>query len=150
MDPVERPSTSQTYLDICNILKLRSTCTRAQHAAVLVGTDGHVVSMGYNGSPHGQPHCTDVGCLMDGGHCVSCLHAEENMLLFAPVERSRGGTVYITSIPCFRCATRIVQAGVKQIVYDGRNAAYATDAHLRERMLQMFETANVTFLSFSC
>lgn len=138
----ERISSDEAYLDICGVLKQRATCLRAKHAAVMVGEDGHVVSMGYNGSPHGQPHCLDAGCLMDGGHCARCLHAEMNMLLHA---WEANATVYITSRPCFRCATALVQCGVARIVVDGRNPVYTTDAHLYDEMLAMFQRASVVY-----
>ena len=44
----------------------RGTCSRLQVGAVIV-KDNHVVSMGYNGSPPGAPHChhsrIDEACL---------------------------------------------------------------------------------------
>ena len=140
-----RPSPTQVYLDMCRELRKLATCVRGQHAALMVGTDKHVVSMGYNGSPHGQPHCVDDGCLMDDSHCTRCIHAELNMLLFADPSRSRGSTVYITGRPCFRCATALVQVGVRAIIVDGRNQAYTTDDHLTSAMWTMFERAGVQY-----
>jgi dCMP deaminase len=138
-----RPSADAVYLAQVEALRQRSTCRRGQHAALMVDTSGHVVSMGYNGSPHGEPHCLDVGCLMDEGHCVRCLHAELNMLLFADPLRAQHSTVYVTARPCFRCATALVQMGVARLVTG--ETAYTTDDRLLPAMLEMFARQGLVF-----
>ncbi|MEJ2446489.1 MAG: hypothetical protein P8Y37_00895, partial [Anaerolineales bacterium] len=51
--------------------------------AVSIVQDKRILTTGYNGSPRGLPHCTEVGCLMDNGHCVRTLHAEQNAIIQA-------------------------------------------------------------------
>lgn len=138
-----RPSADVVYLAQVEALRARATCLRGKHAALMVDTEGHVVSMGYNGSPHGEPHCLDVGCLMDGDHCARCLHAEINMLLYVSPGVSRGSTVYITARPCYRCATALVQMGVARVVTGG--TAYTTDDPLYSAMLAMFARSGLSF-----
>ena len=79
-----RISKNQMYAQILRIVAHRSTCNKPNSALII--KDGRIISMGYNGSPKGQPHCIDfnVGCLpsSDGG-CIRTIHAEQNAIAFA-------------------------------------------------------------------
>ena len=102
-------------------VKLLSTCERtkpngekAAYACVLLTSDLHIVSYGYNGVAAGLPN----GCLhpdVPGG--CGCIHAEENALLNV---RSwvRPKVAVITGAPCDRCAMRLVQAGIEYIIFE--------------------------------
>lgn len=46
----------------------------------------------------------------------TAIHAEVWAVLVAG-SRAIGGTVYTTTFPCFQCAEKIVQAGIKSVVY---------------------------------
>ena len=71
------------FLDIATLVSERATCPRRQVGAVLV-RDRQILATGYNGSVQGQPHCIDVGCLIDEtGSCRRTIHAEKNALLQA-------------------------------------------------------------------
>ncbi len=60
---VKRPSWDQYFLTITRQVAERSTCLRAKVGAVIV-RDRSILATGYNGSPAGLPHCTEVGCLV--------------------------------------------------------------------------------------
>ena len=115
----ERPSWNEYFMNVAHEVAKRSTCERAQVGAVIV-KDKRILTTGYNGSPRGLPHCTEVGCLMDNGHCVRTLHAEQNAIIVAALHGviTEGATIYITHQPCFLCAKMIINAGIVQIVYD--------------------------------
>ncbi len=51
-----RPSWNQTFIDICDVLRNRSTCQRLKTAAILV-KDRNIISIGYNGTPIKRQHC---------------------------------------------------------------------------------------------
>ena len=97
----------------------RATCPRRQVGCVLV-KDSRIISTGYNGSPPGLPHCTEIGCRMEDGHCTRTIHAEENALIQMaalggpPVA---GAVAFITDQPCLRCAERLYAAGVREFNY---------------------------------
>jgi len=114
-------------MSIARQVATRSTCNRAQVGAVIVRDDNTIVSTGYNGSPRGQAHCNDVGHLMRDGHCIRALHAESNALDWA-FERLDGYTLYTTHYPCWNCAQRIINCGVRRVVYgqDYRNGEEVT------------------------
>ncbi len=118
-DKMNRPTWNEYFLNIAREVAQRSTCERAKVGAVIV-KDKRILTTGYNGSPRGLAHCTEVGCLMDNGHCVRTLHAEQNAIIQAALHGviTEGATIYITHQPCFNCAKTIINAGISEIVYD--------------------------------
>ncbi len=116
---IQRPSWDKYFMNIANEVAKRSTCERAQVGAVIV-KEKRILTTGYNGSPRGLPHCFEVGCLMDNGHCVRTLHAEQNAIIQAALHGiiTEGATIYVTHQPCFLCAKMIINAGLVRIVYD--------------------------------
>ncbi len=98
----------------------RSTCPRAAVGAVIV-RDKRILTTGYNGSPRGLAHCTDVGCLMVNDHCVRTLHAEQNAIIQGALHGVdvSGSTLYVTHQPCLVCAKMIINAGIERVVYGG-------------------------------
>lgn len=119
-----RPNVDDYFMQLAHATKLRSTCSRAQVGAVLV-SDGRIISAGFNGTPHGVPHCDEFGCFMVNGHCRGAVHAEMNALLHAP---SYGDTLYTTHSPCLDCLKAIINHGVIRVVYDIDYADDARDA----------------------
>lgn len=115
-----RPSWDDYFLSLAKAAATRATCLRKQVGAVLV-LDRRVVSVGYNGSPPGEAHCTDegVGCLMEHGHCVATVHAEVNAIAQAARHGTRveGATAYVTIRPCPSCNKLLLAAGVSRVVW---------------------------------
>ena len=114
----DRPSWDEYFMSIAVMVAARSTCPRKSVGAVLV-KDNQILATGYNGSIRGMPHCTDVGCMMENGHCVATVHAEANAL----VQAARygvsvdGATIYVTASPCWNCFKLLANAGIRRIVY---------------------------------
>jgi len=83
--------------------------------AVIADEYNRVVSVGYNGLPHGLPD--DRGILDDRQMRLACtIHAEENALLFAnrSVQDCR---IYTYPVPpCGLCAAKILQSGMSEVV----------------------------------
>ena len=74
-----RPTWEEYYMLMAKVASLRATCPRASCGVVLVDPNTHhVIATGYNGSPPGEIHCIDEGCLMVDGHCQRAIHAEVN------------------------------------------------------------------------
>jgi dCMP deaminase len=107
-------------LGVSRLLGKRGTCPRARVGAV-IEKDGRILSTGYNGSLPGEPHCDDVGCDMQGGHCVRTVHAEANAICFAARHgiNLNGSTLYTTGWLggcCPNCTKLAYSAGIKEIV----------------------------------
>lgn len=105
------------FFDLAHLAASRATCPRLAVGAVVV-KENRVVSMGYNGSPKGLPHCTEVGCLMEGGGCVRTTHAEANALLGVDRNTLYDAVMYCTNEPCPNCAKLIANSTIKALYYD--------------------------------
>lgn len=122
----KRPDWDHYFMQVADLVKTRSTCTRRQVGAVLVN-GRHIIATGYNGAVTGAPHCEDAGCIrqqmgIKSGErhelCVA-VHAEQNALIQAAQYgiSVAGATLYCTAMPCAICAKLIVNAGIRRVVY---------------------------------
>jgi len=129
-----RPTWDEYFMRIAAVVATRATCDRKHVGAIIVDPLRRIVSTGYNGSAKGLPHCDDAGHELkeiDGRmSCVRTLHAESNALDDAG-RRADGGTLYVTVVPCYDCAKRIANAGIKRVVYgewyESRNTSLVLD-----------------------
>lgn len=112
-----RPSWPEYFMRAAYLIATRATCDRKHVGAVIVTPENRVVASGYNGSPRNTPSCDEAGHELHQNHCVRTLHAESNALDFAG-QAASGCTLYVTVIPCYDCAKRVVNAGIKKVVYD--------------------------------
>ncbi|WFD36008.1 dCMP deaminase [Malassezia cuniculi] len=145
-----RPSWDAYFVSLCTLASMRSNCMKRRVGAVIV-RDNRVLSTGYNGTPRGLTNCNEGGCARcnESAPCGSsldeclCLHAEENALL--ELGRDRGGaqgtTLYCNTCPCLRCAVKIAQTGVQQVVYQ---LAYSMD----DRSRQILNAAGVSIRQY--
>jgi dCMP deaminase len=138
---MNRPSWEEYFMDITRLVAKRSTCLRRQVGAVLV-MDKRLLATGYNGAPSGLAHCLEVGCLREqkqvptGERHELCrgLHAEQNAIIQAAFHgiRIQGATLYCTNLPCVICSKMVINAGIKEIIYE---SGYADDL-TRELLLE--------------
>lgn len=114
-----RKSWDQYFMDIAHVVSTRATCDRKHVGAVIV-RDRNILATGYNGSIPGEPHCDDVGHLMEDGHCVRTVHAEVNAIYQAAKNgvRLEGSTIYTNTFPCWGCFKSLAAVGIQRIVYD--------------------------------
>jgi dCMP deaminase len=122
-----RPDWDVYFMDIAHVVKTRSNCSRRNVAAVIV-KDRRIISTGYNGAPRGVRNCDEGGCprcassVPSGsglGDCI-CSHAEENAITQAAYHgiSTKDASIYVTLSPCLMCAKMIVNAGIREVVYD--------------------------------
>lgn len=117
-----RISRHNMFMDIARIVAKRGTCPRLCVGAVVVRDCKKIVSIGYNGAPPGKPHCTEVGCLMNGVSCIRADHAEFNALReyveLVDYCLDNRLSLYVTHSPCEECARYIVKARVKSVYFE--------------------------------
>lgn len=115
-----RPSWDHYFMAMAHMVAERSTCERLRGGAVLV-KDKRMIATGYNGAPSGMAHCDDVGHLMERGHCIRTLHAEENTILQAAKFglSTVDSTLYSTFAPCYHCLKKLIASGVRRVVGNG-------------------------------
>jgi dCMP deaminase len=113
-----RASWDEYFMSIAQVVASRSTCQRKYVGAVIV-RNRTILSTGYNGSIRGLPHCTDIGHMMEGGHCVATIHAEVNAIIQAARNgvMIEGATLYVTASPCWNCFKQAANAGIVRICY---------------------------------
>ncbi len=103
------------FLDMAALVAAWSKDPSTKVGAVIVDPLHRVVSVGYNGLPHGM--CDERGILDDRDMRLACtVHAEENAILFA--QRGLAGhTLYVFPVPpCGPCAAKIRQTGIARVV----------------------------------
>jgi len=134
---MQRVSWDRYFMNLALQAATRSTCPRKSVGAVIV-RDKTILSTGYNGSVRGAPHCTEVGCLMENGHCIRTVHAEANAIVQAARHGTRleGAEIYVTASPCFNCFKLIANAGIQTIYYgnlyrDDQVLEFAREAGIR-------------------
>lgn len=142
----ERPSWDAYFMQIAHLVKTRATCPRRQVGAVIV-RDRRILATGYNGAPRGLSHCPEggpdhdwpTGC-MRAGHCIRSLHAEQNALLQAAMigVPCDGAGMYVTCQPCNTCAKMIINAGIRQVIYEGDYPDEFSLELFRESGLELF------------
>ncbi len=140
-----RPSWDEYFLKMAMLVSERATCPRMHVGAVLV-RDKRILATGYNGSLPGQPHCYDVGCMIEDGHCIRTIHAEMNAIIQCAIHgvSTEGATAYVTNMPCTNCTKALIGAGIKEVVvfsdYHGTKAEEFFEASgVKLRKLKMPE-----------
>ncbi|MGH9392828.1 MAG: deaminase, partial [Terriglobales bacterium] len=122
-----RPGWDEYFMRIARIVALRSNCVKRKVAAVVV-RDRRIISTGYNGTPRGVANCNQGCCprcssLAASGtrldECV-CSHGEENAIVQAAYHgiAIKDATLYTTLSPCLQCTKMIINAGIKEVVFN--------------------------------
>jgi len=146
----KRPDWDEYFMDIAHVVARRGNCSRRKVAALIV-SDRRIISTGYNGTPRGIENCCEGGCPRcasdapsgsELGECI-CAHAEENAIVQAAFHgiSVRDGALYCTLSPCLMCTKMIINAGIKEVVYE-------TEYHFSEQARGLFRTGGVTCRQF--
>lgn len=141
-----RPGWDEYFMQIARIVALRSNCVKRKVAALIV-KDRRIISTGYNGTPRGVTNCNQGGCprcnsLAASGtrldECV-CSHGEENAIVQAAYHgiSIKDSTLYSTFSPCLQCTKMIINAGIREVVF---NAHYP----LNETSVRILGEAGIT------
>jgi len=123
-----RPCWEEYFVDLLHTMSKRATCSRGSNACLITNQDNDILSFGYVGSPHGQPHCDTDGHVilrirnLDTGeereHCIRTIHAEQNAIALAAKRgvALKDSILYTLLEPCYYCAKLIVQCGVIKVI----------------------------------
>lgn len=109
----------QYFMTLTYLTSMKSKDPSTRVGAIIVGPNNEIRSTGYNGLPRN---------IADHEHryrdreykLLAINHAEENAILHcASIGVSTVGcTLYCQWMPCSRCSKTIIQAGIKEVVYD--------------------------------
>ena len=138
-----RTSWVEYFLGIAKRASEQSTCLRRHYGCVLV-RDKTIISIGYNGSPRGCKHCSEIGCAREGlpsgekPELCRATHAEQNAIANAArigiSTKDSELYLYPEDLICPLCAKIIINAGVTKVFYKstGYPGANLSDAMLKE------------------
>jgi len=110
------------FMGIAKLTAGRSKDPNTQVGAVIVSETNRVLSTGYNGTPNGFndddfPWARE-GSPLETKYMYVC-HAEANA-----IDNFRGykkefenARIYVDLFPCNECAKKIIQSGIKEVVY---------------------------------
>ena len=116
---------------------MRSKDPNTQVGACIVSPEHKIMSMGYNGFPKG---CSDDEFPWnregeDNKYFYST-HSELNAILNYRGGSLEGSTIYVTLFPCNECAKAIIQAGIREIVYDSDKYEHTMAVMASKKMLK--------------
>lgn len=106
----------QMFMEIAHIVAKRATCLRLNVGAVMV-SNRTMVSLGYNGSPSGAPHCSGHLCEGWTTGCRRTIHAEDNAL--SRVGDATNLDLYVTHSPCSKCYDKMWDSGRVSRIFFG-------------------------------
>ena len=145
-----RPSWDEYFMRIAKVVASRSNCMK-RHVAAIIVKDRRIVSTGYNGTPRGITNCNEGGCercntFSPSGQGLSectCSHAEENAIVQSAYHgiSIKDTTLYVTFSPCLNCTKMIINAGIKEVVFNenypmaGNASQLLKEARIRVRKI---------------
>ena len=140
-------SWDEFFMSIAKLSAGRSKDPSTQVGACIVSSDNRVLSTGYNGAPNNFnddlfPWARE-GEPLETKYMFVC-HAEANAIdnYRGNKKEFEGARIYVDLFPCNECAKRIIQSGIKEIIY--LSDKYAdTDATKASKIL--FDTCGVTY-----
>ena len=114
-------SWDEYFMGVAKLSSMRSKDNSTQVGACIVNKQNRIVSIGYNGMPNGccdddMPWERSAENPLDTKYPFVC-HAELNAILNYRGDLS-GSKLYVKLFPCNECAKAIIQAGIKEVIYN--------------------------------
>ncbi len=141
-------SWDEYFMGIANLSGLRSKDPNTQVGACIVSEDNKILSMGYNGFPNG---CSDdffpwnrEGETLDNKYFYTT-HSELNAILNYRGGSLEGSKLYVSLFPCNECAKAIIQAGIKEVIYDSDKYKNTASCIASRRM---FDAAGIKYRKY--
>ncbi len=142
-------SWEEYFMGVAILSARRSKDPGTQVGACIVNSENRIVSVGYNGMPHG---CNDdvypwdrEGDMLDTKYAFVC-HAELNAILNSAVGDLRGCRVYTTLFPCNECTKAIIQKGISEVIYLCDKYSDTDSVRASKKML---ESAGVKYTQYA-
>ena len=140
-------SWDEYFMAIAKISAGRSKDPNTQVGACIVSCDNRVLSTGYNGAPNNFNDdifpWDRTGDALKTKYLFVC-HAEANAIdnYRGYKKEFEGAKIYVDLFPCNECAKKIIQSGIKEVIY--LSDKYCdTDSTKASKML--FDTCGVRY-----
>lgn len=145
---MHRPDHNEYFMCIALMAAQRASCPRRKVGCVLVDSNKHIISTGYNGPSAGLPNCTTQPC---GGHshksgeglssCIA-IHAEVNALTQAGNRLIDVKTMYVTTQCCDICTDYL-----DKLIIDGKlpklDTIFFFDGYSQKSFDETFKKHNI-------
>lgn len=158
---MERENPDIVYLDMAKNAARLSKDKNTHVGSVIIDRTGATVSTGRNGTVAGLnddaiPHSREVETIhyfendvkveFDSNKYPFMLHAEENALFYGDKNKMEGATIYVTGMPCPRCALKIAQHKIGRVVIpeDWNNIKMITEGDINLTKF-IFSQAGIKF-----
>lgn len=120
--PTNPVTVFETMFGIAELVSKHGTCPRKKVGCVITDSSYAITAVGFNTTPWPFMTCDQMtkGCIIEGGHCSSSVHAEIAAIADAARRgiRLEGSMAFCTLLPCLNCFHALVMAGVFRIYYD--------------------------------
>lgn len=141
----QRPNWHEYFLMLASDISYRSEDPNIQHGAIITDINHHIIGTGYNAAIRGA----DINLIPLNNRDEKrkwMIHAEENAILNCTSKNPH--SIYITGKPCVNCLQRIINFGIKQVIYINRNGSI-TDNNETEQMRQtLVNMSNITMIPY--
>jgi dCMP deaminase len=139
-----KPDWNTYFITLCFLVAQRSPDPRTKHGSVIVDKQNRIISTGYNGSPKGiEDWQIDWGT--NEKYKYVC-HSELNAILVAKQDLT-DCTLYVTGPCCGDCAKKIIQSGIKKVVYSGVQSNMV-DKDAADFVVKLFNMADVEYTHY--
>lgn len=134
---------NEFYLTLAIVISHKSKDGSTKCGCVLVGPDKEQRSMGFNGLPRGVFETPERHERPEKYAWFE--HAETNAIFNAARSGmiTNGCIAYVTAMPCSRCASALIQAGIVLVIVPRRNPLANRKEWEDTRTRQMFTEAGV-------
>lgn len=122
IDELGRPCKDLYYMNLCFEIARRSIDPPTKHGCLSVGTDGGILSTGYNSAPQG--FVDKEFPLTRPEKYLDMIHSEKNCIYMATrhAVSISGSTFYVTGFTCRECLKAIIQCKIVKIIYGPYNS----------------------------
>jgi deoxycytidylate deaminase len=146
-----RPSWDEYFLMLSFDVARRSEDPDIHHGAIIVNNN-YIIGTGYNATIKASDK-TKIPLNIRDKKRPWFIHAEENAILnchLNPNLTDSLTTIYVTGLPCCPCLQRVINFGIKRIVYADRSGTITENeqsAIMREQIISM---SNIEIIKFDC
>ncbi len=132
-------SWDEYFMGVAKLSGMRSKDPNTQVGCCIVSQDNKILSMGYNGFPIGCsddefPWARDGENPLDTKY-IYTTHSELNAILNYSGGSLYGTKLYVSLFPCNECAKAIIQAGIKEVIYDSDKYADTPSVIASKKMM---------------
>ncbi|CAI8054395.1 Deoxycytidylate deaminase [Geodia barretti] len=125
------------FMSLAVLAKCRSVVSERVGACLVYKEPRRAISVGYSGNIDGlsDNKKTEYVCCAEFNAIVSAYRYHADLT---------SATLYTTGVPCSRCATKIIQSGIKTIVHGGEEKSMEPEAR------EVFYWGKVATLKYEC